>query len=817
MPTGTIGAGRRTLTGIEKWKAKNASHFPTPPAAVGNLYIADYYDYRIRKVLAYNGAIVLGHSTITTVVGNGTAADSGEGVLASNAEINAPYGISLGSSGNLYISDVVDCVVREVFAATGYIYTIAGNKTCGFAGDGGVATSSELHNPYGITLDSAGNIYIPDVLNQRVRAVVRQTPTLALSASPSAPTAGQSVAFTCRATYGGQPVTNGTTLFFLLDGASVGSATTTSGAATWTASFLTSGQHDIRCASGDSNYEGAQVDLYLGASLSDSGTVSLKVNGTVVATTSYGAGSTPSSIAEGLVGSYSNVNVTAVNDALYIEATGAGASSNYTYSLSSVSNYPNIFTTSSFQESPDSGNLGGGAGASTTPQTIYSFCISSSPGASCSTTPSGGYDAVGNVLSYYDSVMGTWSMTTVSGASGYDTLNRLVAAQASTGPYQGLEAAWSYDSFGNRDDEGFSLGQNANVTAPIPASTVVTPLVNNQIQSVQMGTTNYSPSYDPSGAGYLIADPGSGNQYLYDGEGRICAVSGPGGTNGYVYDAEGNRIAKGTLTKFTCDFNSADSTYNGFLTTNNETDYVLGPGGEQVSELAQDANGTMNWQRTYVYAAGALIATYDPSPDTPNQPLSLFRLTDWLGAMRVTTDSTGVAQGTCMGLPYGDGMICYNPPDPRYFTGKERDSESGNDYFGARYYASAMGRFLSPDWAAKIVPVPYAKLNNPQSLNLYAYVGNNPLSRRDPDGHYMCTGNQCDQLSKALAAAQNAIDSGQLSKAQVGALKNIISFYGEAGKANGVNVLTGNALTGKNSLQSGTAGSTLGKVTEARR
>jgi len=413
--------------------------------------------------------------------------------------------------------------------------------------------------------------------------------------------------------------------------------------------------------------------------------------------------------------------------------------------------------------------------------------------------------------------MGTWSMTTVSGASGYDTLNRLVAAQASTGPYQGLEAAWSYDSFGNRDDEGFSLGQNANVTAPIPASTVVTPLVNNQIQSVQMGTTNYSPSYDPSGAGYLIADPGSGNQYLYDGEGRICAVSGPGGTNGYVYDAEGNRIAKGTLTKFTCDFNSADSTYNGFLTTNNETDYVLGPGGEQVSELAQDANGTMNWQRTYVYAAGALIATYDPSPDTPNQPLSLFRLTDWLGAMRVTTDSTGVAQGTCMGLPYGDGMICYNPPDPRYFTGKERDSESGNDYFGARYYASAMGRFLSPDWAAKIVPVPYAKLNNPQSLNLYAYVGNNPLSRRDPDGHYMCTGNQCDQLSKALAAAQNAIDSGQLSKAQVGALKNIISFYGEAGKANGVNVLTGNALTGKNSLQSGTAGSTLGKVTEARR
>lgn len=69
------------------------------------------------------------------------------------------------------------------------------------------------------------------------------------------------------------------------------------------------------------------------------------------------------------------------------------------------------------------------------------------------------------------------------------------------------------------------------------------------------------------------------------------------------------------------------------------------------------------------------------------------------------------------------------------FTGKERDTESGNDYFGARYYASTMGRFLSPDWSAHVEPVPYAKLDNPQSLNLYAYVGNNPLGRIDADGH----------------------------------------------------------------------------------
>jgi RHS repeat-associated protein len=78
-----------------------------------------------------------------------------------------------------------------------------------------------------------------------------------------------------------------------------------------------------------------------------------------------------------------------------------------------------------------------------------------------------------------------------------------------------------------------------------------------------------------------------------------------------------------------------------------------------------------------------------------------------------------------------------------HFTGKERDAESGNDYFGARYYASAMGRFLSPDWSAKVEPVPYSKLGDPQTLNLYAYVGNNPLSRTDPTGHEATVSRSC--------------------------------------------------------------------------
>jgi RHS repeat-associated protein len=69
------------------------------------------------------------------------------------------------------------------------------------------------------------------------------------------------------------------------------------------------------------------------------------------------------------------------------------------------------------------------------------------------------------------------------------------------------------------------------------------------------------------------------------------------------------------------------------------------------------------------------------------------------------------------------------------FTGKERDAESGLDNFGARYYASNMGRFMSPDWSEAPDPIPYANIANPQSLNLYSYGANNPLSNIDDDGH----------------------------------------------------------------------------------
>jgi RHS repeat-associated protein len=136
-----------------------------------------------------------------------------------------------------------------------------------------------------------------------------------------------------------------------------------------------------------------------------------------------------------------------------------------------------------------------------------------------------------------------------------------------------------------------------------------------------------------------------------------------------------------------------------------------------------------------------------------------LQLEDWLGTRRVQTDIAGNTEETYTSLPFGDGfgaaVSTGAPPTAddateNHFTGKERDSESGNDYFEARYYASSMGRFLSPDWSAKEEPVPYATMDDPQSLNLYSYVRNNPLTRADADGH--------DPLT--LAAVWGGIQTG---------------------------------------------------------
>ena len=129
----------------------------------------------------------------------------------------------------------------------------------------------------------------------------------------------------------------------------------------------------------------------------------------------------------------------------------------------------------------------------------------------------------------------------------------------------------------------------------------------------------------------------------------------------------------------------------------------------------------------------------------PAEEGTTYFLADHLGTTQMELSSGGWPVWQGYFSPYGKelmqvdalGTQAADGTSMRFkFTGKERDTESGLDYFGARYYASSMGRWMSPDWSAKAEPVPYAKLDNPQSLNLYTYGLNDPLSKADADGHF---------------------------------------------------------------------------------
>jgi RHS repeat-associated protein len=102
----------------------------------------------------------------------------------------------------------------------------------------------------------------------------------------------------------------------------------------------------------------------------------------------------------------------------------------------------------------------------------------------------------------------------------------------------------------------------------------------------------------------------------------------------------------------------------------------------------------------------------------------------------MVVSSSGIPEEESDYSPFGTEYVITGAGVNHYkFTSKERDSESGLDNYGARYYGSALGRFVTPDWSPKPVPVPFVDLHDPQTLNQYAYVRNNPLSKDDPDGH----------------------------------------------------------------------------------
>jgi RHS repeat-associated protein len=198
-------------------------------------------------------------------------------------------------------------------------------------------------------------------------------------------------------------------------------------------------------------------------------------------------------------------------------------------------------------------------------------------------------------------------------------------------------------------------------------------------------------------AGNLTAD---GSLSLsYDAENRITSTAGVT----YSYDGDGRRVKKS----------------NGKL-------YWYGPGLDALLET--DLAG--NTPTEFVFFGGKRIARRDSSG-----AISYF-FADHLGSSRVITNASGTVVEDSDFYPFGGArVVVNNDPNPYKFTGHERDGESGLDYMKARYYSSSFGRFLQPDWSSTPTPVPYADFSSPQSLNLYAYVGNNPLNLTDPDGH----------------------------------------------------------------------------------
>ncbi len=264
---------------------------------------------------------------------------------------------------------------------------------------------------------------------------------------------------------------------------------------------------------------------------------------------------------------------------------------------------------------------------------------------------------------------------------GYDSLNRLTSmSDVATQPCQGL--TWTIDAWGNMTAQTTTAG-----TCNSFSSSVNT---NNQLQS----------GYQYDAAGNVSYD--GVHHYTYDAENRIIQVDS-GSTATYVYNENGQRVRKST----------APGAF---------TEFFYGPNG-----LVQSVYNGSGWPAEYVFAGSRLIADYTNGTTD-------FVLTDHLGSTRVMTGVNQAVLSNMDYMPFGQ-QIAGGSATTDKFTGQEYDSESGLYQFPFRYYESPMGRFMTPDPLG-------GYLENPQSLNKYAYVLNNPLSLTDPtglDSYLQCT------------------------------------------------------------------------------
>ena len=326
----------------------------------------------------------------------------------------------------------------------------------------------------------------------------------------------------------------------------------------------------------------------------------------------------------------------------------------------------------------------------------------------------------------------------------YDSLNRLKTA-GETGSGTAWSQTYTYDRYGNRRvTAGASHGSNQALT---PQSTADIAAGTNRLAGTK--GVNLTVAYD--GAGNLKAD-WAGRSFKYDGDHRMVAfdTTGTDSDTTYSYDGEGRRVRK-----------------------------VVG--------------GASGITTTYVYnVGGQLLAEFGGT--APAQPGTRYLTPDHLGSTRVVTaeDQSVLSRhdylpfGEEVGAAYGgrSSVSGYTPSltdgPTQKFTGKERDAESGLDYFGARYFGGAAGRFASvdPENAG-------SDSEDPQTWNAYAYAANNPLNLVDPDGEAAVT---------AVAACAANIGCKGAVGAGVGAAVSASAY------------LLGNALTGGKITWAGFAG-----------
>jgi RHS repeat-associated protein len=281
----------------------------------------------------------------------------------------------------------------------------------------------------------------------------------------------------------------------------------------------------------------------------------------------------------------------------------------------------------------------------------------------------------------------------------YDALNRLISAQnagtdCTVNVLGGNKKFWgntyTYDAWGNLVNKTkigtACAGENLSLTAD----------GHNWIHAT--GGADYL--YDAAGNMTFNATPPTQN-YTYDQENRLTGAAG----YAYTYDGDGNRVRKSN--------SSSTGTLYWYMTPG-----IVGE---------SDLNGNLTDE--YVFFDGERVARKSTNG-------VFYYFSDHLKTASVITDSAGNIKAESDFYPWGGELqFVANDSNHYKFTGKERDSETQLDYFGARYYSNGLGRFVTSDWSATPVPVPYADLTDPQSFNQYSYVRNIPTVKVDADGH----------------------------------------------------------------------------------